>query len=231
MTIEELERSLQTVARQNVELTTSQTEVLSRQQRLEETVQDVVALHQQILRGHESRLAKLEESFQTLVELASSTDGRLDTVEEGAVHTDARLDALIDSQMQLAQRAVVLTTDIAEFNGRMDRIGEHLDRVQSENAERIKALQSENAAFNSRMDRIGEHLDRVAALQSENAERIKALQSENAAFNGRMDRIGEHLDRVAALQSENAERIKSLIAAQARTDEQIRLLLDRKGKG
>ena len=57
-----------------------------------------------------SRLARLEESFQVLVQLAQTTDSRLDTIESttaavnanmaalaaAQAHTDERLSALID---------------------------------------------------------------------------------------------------------------------------------------
>ena len=51
----------------------------------------------------DSRIRRLEESFQLLVRLAQSTDTRLDTLEsnmatlaEAQAHTDERLSALID---------------------------------------------------------------------------------------------------------------------------------------
>jgi DNA repair exonuclease SbcCD ATPase subunit len=50
-----------------------------------------------------ARLRRLEESFQLLVQLAQSTDSRLDTLESNMAtlaaaqtHTDERLSALID---------------------------------------------------------------------------------------------------------------------------------------
>jgi len=52
------------------------------------------------------------------------------------------------------------------------------------------------------------------------------LDSDIAALNGRFGRIDEILERVAELQSENASQIKALIAAQARADERLRVLLD-----
>jgi len=55
------------------------------------------------------------------------------------------------------------------------------------------------------------------------------LESDTAALNGRFGRIDEILERVAELQSENARQIKALIAAQARADEQLRVLLDVNG--
>ncbi|MGH9841987.1 MAG: hypothetical protein ACREEM_24790 [Blastocatellia bacterium] len=183
MTIEDIERTLQTVTEQSAGLTV-------RQQRLEETVQDVVALHQQVLRNHEARQAKLEEAFrqvaeshQAIVQLAGIHEDRLDSQDEGQVHTDARLDALIDSQIQLTQRVDTLTGDIAALNGHFEQTDERLNRM------------------------------------SERAE----------AHDRQLGQIDERLSQVAALQSGNAGQIKVLIEAQARTDEQIRLLLDRNG--
>lgn len=59
-------------------------------------------LHEERMRD-DSRVKRLEESFQLLVQLAQSTDTRLDTLEinmaalaEAQIHTDERLSALID---------------------------------------------------------------------------------------------------------------------------------------
>ena len=53
--------------------------------------------------GDNARLRRLEESFQLLVQLAQSTDSRLDILEsnmsalaKAQTHTDERLSALID---------------------------------------------------------------------------------------------------------------------------------------
>ncbi|MGH9838039.1 MAG: hypothetical protein ACREEM_04570 [Blastocatellia bacterium] len=150
-----------------------------------------------MLRGHESRQAKLEEAFrqvaeshQALVQLAGIHEERLDSHEEGQAHTDARLDALIDSQIQLTQRVDTLTGDIA-------------------------ALTGDIAALNGHFEQTDERLNRMSERDEEHDQHL--------------GQIDERLSQVAALQSGNAEQIKALIEAQARTDEQIRLLLDRNG--
>ena len=197
MTIEEIERTLQTVTEQNVDLT-------ARQRRLEETVQDVVALHQQVLRNHESRQQRLDDAFRQvagaidqLAQLASVTDGRLDSLEEGQIHADARLDALIDSQIALGQR----------FERMMERVDSHSERI-AQIDERFDRMAERAEFHDQRLGRIDERLDRMA---------------ERAEFHD------QRLGRIEALQAENAGQIEALIAAQARTDEQIRLLIDRNG--
>src|SRR5262249_60357606 len=73
MTIEEIERTLQTVAENQAQLTADVQKLTGANRILEEAS----ALHQQVLRNHEARQARLEESFQRLVELASTADSRV----------------------------------------------------------------------------------------------------------------------------------------------------------
>ena len=171
MTIEEIERTLQTVAE-------AQLAYESRQARLEEAFKQVAESHKMLVEmariqeeridghdealkfageklnglidaqiGHESRQARLEDSFQQvaqsfklLVELASNTDGRLDAVEEAQVHTDSRLDALIDSQIQLTHRVDSLVASQAKTD---EQIGA-LVAAQARTDERINELINRN---------------------------------------------------------------------------------------
>jgi chromosome segregation ATPase len=152
MTIEEIERTLQTVAEnqarfyadigelndQTAKLAEAQLANESRQTRLEEAFQQVA------------------QSFQLLVEFARDTDGRLDALEEAQVHTDTRLDALIDSQIQLTHRVDALTQNVnriaeqsVQTNGRIDTLTNRIERLaelQGENAEQIKELIAAQAA-------------------------------------------------------------------------------------
>jgi len=112
---------------------------------LEETVDKLAGAQL----GHEFRLSHIEDGFRQiagairqLMQIASATDERLDTFEEGAVHTDARLDALIDSQIQLARRMDAL-------DGRFDKVTEVIEtliRAQANTDEQIRSLLERNGA-------------------------------------------------------------------------------------
>jgi DNA repair exonuclease SbcCD ATPase subunit len=85
MTNEEIQKTMEFILEQQAQFATNI------QKLQEERVRD------------NSRIKRLEESFQLLVQLAQSTDTRLDTLEsnmatlaEAQTHTDERLSALID---------------------------------------------------------------------------------------------------------------------------------------
>ncbi len=100
--------------------------------------------------GHTFRLARIEDGFQQiavavqqLTRIAEAADGRQDSLEEGQAHVDARLNALIDSEIQLAQRVETLRNELSELNGRFEQIDAILERVaelQIENAGQLNAL-------------------------------------------------------------------------------------------
>jgi|ERR1043165_2104404 chromosome segregation ATPase len=85
MTNEDMQKTMEFILEQQAQFTTNI------QKLQEERVRD------------NARLKRLEESFQLLVQLAQSTDSRLDTLEsnmsalaEAQTHADERLSALID---------------------------------------------------------------------------------------------------------------------------------------
>jgi hypothetical protein len=84
-----------------------------------------------------------------------------------------------------------------------------------------------------RLSRIEDGFRQIAAAIQQLAKIVSAtdeqLESDIAALDGRFERIDAIIERAAELQRENAVQIKALIEAQARTDEQIRFLLDGKG--
>ena len=84
-----------------------------------------------------------------------------------------------------------------------------------------------------RLSRIEDGFQQIAVAIQQLAKIVSAtdeqLESDIAALNGRFERIDAILESVAELQRENASQLKALIAAQARTDEQIRFLLDGSG--
>jgi chromosome segregation ATPase len=136
MTIEEIERTLHTVAENQARCTAdiatlaaAQIAYESRQKKLEDAFQQVA------------------QSFQLLVQFAGDTDGRLDALEEAQVHTDSRLDThRVDAVTQNVDR---IAEQCVQTNGRIDTLTKRIDRLaelQGENAEQIKALIAAQAA-------------------------------------------------------------------------------------
>src|SRR5262245_21137380 len=84
-----------------------------------------------------------------------------------------------------------------------------------------------------RLSRIEDGFQQISVAVQQLAKIVSAtdeqLERDMAAVNGRFERIDAILEKVAELQSENAGQIKALIAAQERTDEQLRFLLDGNG--
>src|SRR5262249_53314413 len=146
MTIEEIERTLQTVAENQAQLTADVQKLTGANRILEEAS----ALHQQVLRNHEARQAGLEESFRKLVELASTADSRLDAVEGSQVHTDSRLDALIDSQIQLTQR-------FDQMVGRVDMTSSHLNQL----TQRFDQMVGRVDMTSSHLDQLTQRFDQI----------------------------------------------------------------------
>ena len=98
----------------------------------------------------EEAFSLVAESHHVIVQLASVHGERLDGYSRASVQTESRLDVLIDAQMQFLRHMDTLTSDIAALNGRIERIGAHLDRaaeqiislatVQTRTDEQIKIL-------------------------------------------------------------------------------------------
>jgi hypothetical protein len=171
MTIEEIERTLQTITEQNASAT-------ARQQRLEETVQDVMALHQQVLRNHEARQGGLEEAFrrvaeahQTLVQLVGIHEERLADSDSAQAHTDARLDGLIDTQIDFSERLTQLAGLQAEHKRESEERGARLD-------EKLARLQAAQARADEQIKLL---LDRNGSARETSATKPKAKRAAKKA--------------------------------------------------
>ena len=108
MTYEQMQRTMEFIVEQQAQFTASM------QRREEERVRDA------------PRLARLEQSFQTLVELAQNTDWRLDRIESGSSVVDARLGRLefsfevFDTNMVTLQaNMTALAASQAQTDGRL----------------------------------------------------------------------------------------------------------------
>jgi len=200
MTVEEIEQTLQTVAGNQAQLTEAQIRYEARQERLDETVKQIA------------------ESHQTIIQLVRVQEERIDGHDAALRATDEKLNALIDAQIGLESRQARLEES--------HQLLVQLARIQEE---RIDGQDEARLHTNTR-------LDALIDSQIQLTQRVNTLTDDIATLNvrfertdERLDRISERLESVAELQADNAEQIKSLIAAQARTDEQFRLLLDRNG--
>ncbi len=171
-------------------------------------------------------------SIQQLTQTAVRADERQDAAEterradaSWRRKADERLDALINAQLR--------------YEARQEKIEEAFRQVAAAHAALVEMLRLHDERLDGH-DEANVHtesrLDALIDSQIRLTERVDTLTGDIAALNGRaaatddrLDRIGERLDQVAALQAANAEQIKALAEAQMRTDEQIRLLLERNG--
>jgi len=154
---------------------------------------------------------QIAESHQTIIQLVRMQEERLDGHDIALRATDEKLNALIDAQIGLESRQARLEES--------HQLLVQLARIQEE---RIDGQDEARRETNSR-------LDALIDSQIQLTQRVDTLTGDITALNVRFERTDERLDRIAALQADNAEQIKLLIAAQARTDEQFRLLLERNG--
>jgi hypothetical protein len=159
----------------------------------------------------EQTLQQVALSIQQLTQLAARSDERHDEADE-------RIEALINAQVRYEARQEALEESfrqVAESN-------QGIVRMLALHEERPDGQDKEDVHTESRLDAL---IDSQIQLTA----RVDTLTSDVVALSSRIDRIGGHLDRVAVLQGENAKQISVLIAAQARTDELIRLLIERNG--
>jgi chromosome segregation ATPase len=187
MTIDEITRTLQTVAENQAQhdkelgaLIQSQSRSEERQTRFDEAFKQVAV------------------AIEQLTQLAITTDGRLDDLEEAHRDTDARLNALIDSQMRLGEKVDRLTADIVVTAGQ------------------VETLTADIAAVNGRVVRTDERLDRMSERAEAHDQQLTRIGEYIETHSQHLTRIDERLDHVAALQAENAEHIKVMLAAQTR---------------
>src|SRR5262249_20549274 len=105
MTIEEISQTLQTVAENQAQLVSDIGALREQTDKLASASQvlgEAAGLHQQVLRSHEERQAKLDESFRQvaeshaqLVEMLRHHEERLDAYDESRRDVDESLKALI----------------------------------------------------------------------------------------------------------------------------------------
>jgi SHS2 domain-containing protein len=157
-------------------------------------------------------------SIQQLTQVAVGTDARLDASDTARREANERIEALINAQVRYEARQEKLEEAFRQVAAAHVQLVEMIRLHEN----RLDGHDGANAHAESR-------LDALINSQIQLTERVDTLTMDIAAVNGGVERIGDRLDQAAALQAANAEQIKALIAAQARTDEQIRLLLDRNG--
>lgn len=143
MTIEEIEKEIQSLAEGQAGIKAALGAVSDRQERFERASQMLIEL----MRKNQARTAGLEERTSDLVELAHTHDGRLDSLEESQVHTDAKLDALVDLQIQSGHRFDAMTARVDAVTARLDaatgRTDESLAKLEAfiaETARQVRAL-------------------------------------------------------------------------------------------
>ena len=178
MTNEEMERTMQFIVEQQAQFTTNIQKVEEAQLR------------------DAPRLQRLEAAFVELVELARTTD--------------ERLDSLTDSHRRLAEAQ-------ARTEGRVVELAEATERQISQLAAHAEArLSALTVHVDQLAERTGASLSALAAHVDQLADRTEVPLSTLAA----------HLDRVALAQTRTDESLSRLIEAQTRTDEGLSKLTE-----
>lgn len=142
MTFEEITQTLQTVAENQAQTSADiralreQTEKLAGAGNI---LEEAAALHQQVLRNHEERMAKLEETRAMLVEMIGRHEDRLDGHDSDHERTDGRLDALIDDQIsarsQAEERGRLLDEKLARLSLAQARADEQIRMLTDRNGD------------------------------------------------------------------------------------------------
>jgi chromosome segregation ATPase len=201
MTIEEIDRVLQTSAQ-------NQAQADERLNRVAERLDQVVALQTQ----HSADIAEIDKMLATLVRsqnrydvILSRHDDILHDLADKQLKNEERFADLADAQPRYEERhgrleamfemlATFVREARAETNGRFDQMATFVRETQAET--------------NGRFDRMATHLDQLT------------LRVESLAV--AQDRTDQQMRRTD-------DRINALIEAQARTDERINELFNRNG--
>jgi chromosome segregation ATPase len=213
MTIDEIERTLQTVAENQAKFSTDvarleeQTAKLAGAGRIFE---EASQLHQQVLRNHEARHVRLDEAFSTVVDLLRIQEERIDLHDETHRDTDARLNVLIDSQLRLGEKVDKLTADIFVTSGQVEALTADIAATSNQ----IAALTAGISAVNGRVERIDQRLDRMSEREEAHDRQLTLIGEYIETHSRQLTGIDERLDQVVALQAEGAEQIKALVTAQ-----------------
>ncbi len=218
MTIEEVTQNLQTVASNQAQFSFDLDALRERTEKLSgasQLLEEASALHQEVLRNHEARQAKLEESFrhvaesnQQLVQMLARHEEWLDEHDTARRDADDRFDALINAQVRYEARQERLE----EAFRRIAEAHQTLVQLISIHEERLDAGDEARAHTDVRLDGL---IDAQIGFD----ERLARLADAQAQYRRQAEERGARLD----------EKLAQLQAAQARTDEQIKLLLDRNG--
>ena len=162
------------------------------------------------------------------------------TVADGEQQKESGSELDLTPEMELALGRVLLPV----FAGYLQEMG-FIDAGEQQTAakndvggemtieETVNRLAGAQLGHTFRLSRIEDGFQQIAvAIQQLTQIAVTTdgkVDGNRAALDGRFERIDEILRRVAELQSESSAQIKALVAAQTRTDEQIRLLLDQNG--
>jgi chromosome segregation ATPase len=225
MTIDEITRTLQTIAENQAQLTKN---AVRTDDRLDRLSVEVTQLTRNAVRT-DDRLDRISVEMAQLTSNAVRIDEQLDRLSAEVARltgnvgrTDERLDRLTDRLDKLSADVAQVTADIAQT-----------DRVI------VTLLQAQNRHEEEKQTQFSEILQNLAGNQLKNEERFADLAAAQLKYEGRRERLessfqmleefvrnfrtetngriegtDRSLERVAALQAENAEQVKALVASQ-----------------
>jgi hypothetical protein len=165
---------------------------------------------------------QIAEAHKTLIELVRIQDGRIDGHDGQHRESDERIEALINSQI------------------RADEHIEALINSQARSDERIEALINSQARYETKQDKLEEAFRLVAVSHAQLVEmiqlhekRLDGYDEAQARTDGRIDALIDDQIAVRRQAEERGrildEKLARLQEAQARADEQIRLLTGHNG--
>jgi len=229
MTIEEITQTLQTVAENQATHSANVAKVEELQARHSADIAEMdrmLSLSLQSQNRYDERLAVVSDIMHTLAdrqlkndELFAENEKRFAQLADAQMSYEGRLDKL-EASHELLEEFIRDFRNEAE--ARQDKLEEFASDFRRETNGYFTETDKKLSALAEAQAKTDEQMKRTDA-------RVDTLTGDIATLNGRVDRIDEGVARVAILQSENAEQIKALIAAQTRTDEIMRSLLERNG--
>jgi len=204
MTSEEIERTLQTVAENQAKHSADIAEI-----------DRMLAASLQSQDRYDEQLSAIREIMHDLADKHLKNEERFAELAEARERHEIRM-AQLEASYELFEGFVRDFKN--ETNQRLD--GQDEANVQTES--RLDALIDAQIQLTHRVDTLTADIAAVNGRLEETDVRLDRMSERAEAHDERLGRIGGHLDQAV-------EAIRALAEAQARTDEQIKTLLDRNG--
>jgi chromosome segregation ATPase len=143
VTIEEIEKEIESLKAEVSSLDAKQGEIERNQQRFQDASVMLIELARKAQRRaaeqHE-RLEELKRQDANFLEFAKATDGRLDGLEGAQAHSEGRLDALINAQIRTDEQLAKLGAHVDDLTAHTKASFTQLEAFIAETARQVRAL-------------------------------------------------------------------------------------------